>query len=392
MKRDNEQIEAICFGGEDWWYHNRGHMDFQFMKRFSKKGTVLYLNSIVMQKPKLTHGRSFFRRLARKSRSIFRGLKKSDCGFWVYSPLSFPFHHFSLGRLLNEVVVRVQLQYASRKLGIRNPIVWVACPVACNIAVYMKKSKLVYQRTDRYEEYPNVDSEIIRSYDRILKAEADITIFVNESLYNAESGQCKNAINLDHGVDFEMFACAEGQGYVPVEMRGIKRPVVGFFGGIDNHTMDIEFVRELVDLLKEMSFVFIGAVSVDCSELESRPNVWMLGQKPYEEIARYGKCFDVTIMPWRQNSWIEACNPVKLKEYLALGKPVVSTPFPELQRYRDVVYEAERPMEFARLIEKALIEDSPEYIVARRKKVEKATWDNKAELVLEKLFNHNGFN
>ncbi len=83
----------------------------------------------------------------------------------------------------------------------------------------------------------------------------------------------------------------------------------------------------------------------------------MLGKKPYEKIPHYGKCFDVAIMPWRQNRWIELCNPIKLKEYLALGKPVVSTSFPELQNYLDVTYTAKTPEEFVRCIKKALAEE-----------------------------------
>ena len=112
----------------------------------------------------------------------------------------------------------------------------------------------------------------------------------------------------------------------------------------------------------------------------------MLGQKPYEQIPHYGKCFDVGIMPLRQNRWIQACNPIKFKEYLALGKPIVSTPFTELQKYRDVVYLANTPEEFAKCLEKALAEDSPEHVAASRKKVKTSTWDSKAKLVLDELF------
>jgi len=385
-----KNIDVLCFGGEDWWYHNRGHIDMQLMRRFAKWGTVLYVNSIVMQKPTLkkatTGGKSFTRKLIRKARSIFRGLRKSDAGFWVYSPFSLPVHHIGPLRKLNESLLRLQLWRMTCKLDIRDPVIWVACPAACNVAVNMKHTKLVYQRTDRFEEYPNVDAEIIAQYDRRLKANADLTIFVNSTLYDEESDQCRKAILLDHGVDFDMFATAENSEEVPNDIRDIKKPIVGFFGGIDDHTSDIGFIEKVIDLLPEMSFVFIGNASSDCFGLLAKNNVTMLGQKPYEQIPHYGKCFDVVIMPWRQNRWIEACNPIKLKEYLALGKPIVSTPFNELKKYRDVIYEATTPEEFADCIKKALVEDNPERVAARRKKVEHASWDSKAQLVLEELF------
>lgn len=385
-----DRLDVVCFGGEDWWYHNRGHVDMQLMRRFTKWGTVLYVNSIVMQKPSLKRntagGKSFTHKLIRKARSILRGLRKSDAGFWVYSPFSLPVHHIVWLRYVNNFVVRLQLLTVMYRLRMSIPMVWVACPAACEVAIKMKNSKLVYQRTDRFEEYPNVDAELIRQYDHTLKANADLTIFVSEQLYQQEYAQCKKAIFLDHGVDFDAFAMAANNKEIPTDIRDINRPIVGFFGGIDDHTSDIGFIENVIDLLPEMSFVFIGNASSDCFGLLAKNNVTMLGQKPYEQIPDYGKCFDVAIMPWRQNRWIEVCNPIKLKEYLALGKPIVSTPFTELQKYRDVVYQADTPEEFARCIEKALAEDGPERVAARRKKVEKSTWDSKAELVLNKLF------
>jgi len=390
MSNNKRRIDTVCFGAEDWWYHHRAHIDMQLMRRFTRMGTALYVNSIVMQKPSLKKntggGKSFTHKLIRKTKSIFTGLKKSDAGFWVYSPFTLPVHHISWARPLNESLLRKQIENIIRKLEIHDPIIWVACPAACDVAIDMKKAKLIYLKTDVYEEFPNVDIELIREHDHRLKANADLTIFVSRALYDEESGQCKKAIYLDHGVDFHLFASAEQDPYKPGDIAEIPRPIVGFFGEIADYTVDIGFIEKVIDYLPGKSFVFVGEVSADCSGLVAKDNVWMLGKKPYEEIPHYGKCFDVAIMPWRQNRWIELCNPIKLKEYLALGKPVVSTPFSELQGFRDVVHEAINPEDFAEGIRKALAEDSPTRVVDRRKKVETSTWDSKAELVLNKLF------
>ena len=384
---NQKKVDVLCFGGEDWWYHNRGHIDMQLMRRFSQLGTTVYVNSIIMQKPNLAQGRNFIRKLIRKTKSILTGLRKTDIGFWVYSPLSLPVHHVSWARGLNQAILHYQIRRVTRKLGIRHPVVWVACPAACDVAVKMRKSKLVYQRTDRFEEYPNVDGRIVTQYDRKLKMSADLTIFVSHSLYEQERSQCRHAFFLDHGVDYEMFACAEQNPYKPEDITHIPRPIIGFFGAIDDHSSDIPFIEKLIDLLPEMSFVFVGKASSDVSSLKSRKNIWLLGQKPYEMIPHYGKYFDVAILPWRQNCWTEAANPIKVKEYLALGKPFVSTPvFMELHQYCDVTYIGRTPEEFAARIEQALREDCPEKIAARKEKVRNETWDSKAELVLEELF------
>ena len=382
----NKEISFLCFGGEDWWYHNRAHTDMQLMRRFARTGTALYVNSIMMRKHKIIGGSRFSEKLVRKLKSILKGLKESGAGFWVYSPFTLPVHHVSWARPFNETVLRFQIRRMMRKLHMKSPVVWVVCPAACDSAIKMKKAKLVYQRTDRFEDDPNVDRDTILAYDRKLKAAADVTVYVNRLLYDQEADQCKKALFLDHGVDYEMFATAELASDVPADIADIKKPVVGYFGALDGHKLDTGFLEAVADRLPNISFVFIGKPSLDCSQLSARKNVWMLGQKTYEEIPHYGKCFDVAILPWRVNKWTEAANPIKLKEYLALGKPIVSTPaFTELQEYCDVVYEAGTPEEFAECIEKAYSEDSPDLVAKRRGKVARASWDSKAELVLGEL-------
>jgi glycosyltransferase involved in cell wall biosynthesis len=380
-----QNVDVICFGGQDWWYHNRGHIDVQLMRRFAKNGITLYINSIIIQKLNIGQTRKFAQRVKRKLKSIYTGLQRVQEGFWVYSPLSLPVQHINRIKCLNEKLLWHQISHVIQKIGMSTPVVWVACPSACDLALKLKRKKLVYQRTDRYEDFPGVNHEVVRKYDRKLKVSADLTIYVNNSLYAEEAEQCKRAFYLDHGVDYEMFAMAEQNISKPEDIAGVPTPIVGFFGDIEDHTFDIPFMERVVGLLTEMSFVLVGKVSSDTTGLQEMKNVWLLGKKLYDQVPYYGKCFDVAIMPWRQNSWIEACNPVKLKEYLALGKPIVSTPFPELKKYRDVVYIANTPEDFAHCIVKALNENSSKLIAARREKVKNDTWDSKADVIFDVL-------
>lgn len=384
LDANQKNLDVLCFGDNDWWYHNHGHMDIQLMQRFAKIGTVLYINSIVIQKPKFGRSGNFSGKFLRKARSILKGLSKSGEGFWVYSPFTLPVHHISWARPLQELLLRIQIKNAMRKLNIQDPIIWVACPGACYTSIRLSKRKLIWQRADRWEEFPDVDADIIATYDRKLKAEADLTVFVNSVLYQEEREQCKNAFYLDHGVDYEMFAQAHEDSWIPPDIAAIPRPIVGFFGGIDDHTFDLAFMEKVVDLLPQMSFVFVGKVSFDISGLRKK-NVWLLGQKPYEQIPHYGKCFDVAIMPWRQNRWIEACNPIKLKEYLALGKPIISTPFSELSKYSDLVKIASDAQCFAQAVREALKENNSKRVATRRRRVAGCTWDSKAREVLHAL-------
>jgi glycosyltransferase involved in cell wall biosynthesis len=360
----------------------------QLMRRFASKGTVLYVNSIVMQKLNLGHSKKFIQRLFRKAKSIFNGLKKTDEGFWVYSPFSLPVQHIKILKPLNEMLLRLQIKHVARKIGIKSPVVWVACPPACDMAIKMKKKKLVYQRTDRFEDFPNVDVGLVKSFDEKLKKGADLTIFVNETLFKDEAEQCRRALYLDHGVDFDMFSGPKKNDCEPSDLTPVPKPKIGFIGSIDDCNPDIDYLGKVADLLPDISFVMVGKEQMDCTAFKARKNVWMLGQKQYELVPEYGRRFDVLLLPLKQTRWAEAVNPLKLKEYLAMGKPVVSTPFPELNKYTDVVYVAETPECFANCIRSALSEDNPELVRKRREKVKDSSWDSKAAVVVKELFSN----
>ncbi len=387
MDANQKNLDVICFGDNDWWYHNHGHMDIQLMQRYAKLGNVLYVNSIVVRKFNIQEGTMFLRRVKRKLASMCKGMKPSGVeNMMVYSPFSMPVHHISVARQLNEKFLRFQIKRLMRRLKIVKPIVWVACPGAAQTAVRLPRTKLVYQRSDRYEELPGVDAHRMKLYDRLLKKHAELVIYVNKKFMAAEQSQCRKAIYLDHGVDYDFFANAHQDDNIPEQIRQIPHPILGFYGSIDNHTSNITLIEKVADLLPDFSVVLIGSASVDVTGLGSRKNVYMLGQKAYEDIPYYGKCFDVCFMPWQQNEWIAACNPVKLKEYLALGKPVVSTYFNELDAYDSLVEVANDANSFASAVRKALKEDNPELAAARRKRVAGYTWESKAKLVFDNLF------
>lgn len=369
---------VICFGGVDWWYHNRGHYDIQMMRELSRHMPVLYVNSIGMRTPSVGEGRVFFGRVARKLRSWSRGLQLIRPNFGVLSPVSVPKFHQSAWAQRHLIE---QVQDSAAWMGINNPLIWAACPPAAEVIERLPAAAVVYQRTDRFEHYPGVNAERIRAYDLALKSQADLTVFCSTSVFEDERDECLRAGFVDHGVDYDTFSSAAG-GPEPEDVRSIPHPRVGFVGGIDRHTFDPELFLEVVRSMPECSFVLVGGCSLPegwCA----LDNVHLLGRKPYEEVSAYMAACDVLIMPWNRSPWIKACNPVKLKEYLAVGRPVVSTPFDELMRYNEFVSVAETPAEFAGAVRAAL--ESPPDAVVLRARVAGETWAAKAAAVVSTL-------
>lgn len=376
---------VLCFGGEDWWYHNRGHCDMQFMRQFAAHGRVLYVNSIVMRKFNVGEGAMFWTRLRRKLKSFTRGLVHVEPSFHVYSPVTAPVHHWPGARGLNRFALTQQVRMGLWRLGMRRPLIWVNIPAACDTALALRRSGLVYQRTDRYEDHPGVDVAQITRYDRTLKEYADLTFYSNRELYEEERRQCRRAAYIEHGVEFERFAAAADRPAPPADLAGIPRPIVGFFGALDEHKFNLPLAAAVAEKLADVSFVFVGHATIDTAPLARLANVRLMGQRDYADIPHYGAAFDVCILPFNQNRWIAAMNPIKLKEYLALGKPVVATPFGELSAYANVVEIAEGAEAFAAAVRRALADRDPERVAARRARVARHSWASKAEDVLSIL-------
>lgn len=299
---------VICFGGEDWWYHNRGHYDMQMMRELSRRVPVLYVNSIGMRMP-TPGGGMFAKRIARKLKSFRRGLVRVRERFSVFSPVVAP---AGMGADLNAAALAWQVRRAARKVGITRPLVWVACPPADTVVDRIDSVGLVYQRTDRFEEFAGVDPKRIRGFDLRLKNAADLTVFCSSWLHDRDRDECRSSAFIDHGVDYETFEAAGlDAGSEPNDVAPIPRPRIGFIGGIDAHTFDPALFVDVVGRLPECQFVLVGACSLPegwCSHA----NAHLLGRRPYDDIAGYMAACDVLLMPWNRSDWIRACNPVKL--------------------------------------------------------------------------------
>ena len=370
----------ICFGGEDWWNHNRGHYDMQMMRELSSMVPVLYVNSIGMRLPALKEGAVLLKRLARKISSLRRGVVTIRDGFTVLSPLTVP---GLLEKAVSHSVLPAQVRRAAQRLGISKPLAWVACPPAVNLLNKLNPVGLVYQRTDRFEEYPNVDSTTIKDYDSRLKAEADLTLYCSGLLFDEEASYCRSPLFVDHGVDYEVFAEAgRSTGEEPGDVRHLPHPRIVYVGNLESHRVDPKLILDVASNLPNYRFLLVGPSALPegwCM----LPNVTLLGQRPYEEVPKYMAAADVLIMPWQQNEWIKACNPVKLKEYLAVGRTVVTTPFDELRRYEGLVRIATDANSFAEAIRSAVTSpDDPERL---RNRVREETWAAKCGTVLEEL-------
>src|SRR5207253_7900239 len=141
-----------------------------------------------------------------------------------------------------------------------------------------------------------------------------------------------NAHLVQHGVDLEHFAKAfDPATPTPDDLNGAPRPIIGFWGLIADW-VDLQLIRHVADAFSGGTVVLIGNSTTDMKSIEGARNIRFLGRKPYADLPRYAKAFDVALMPFKVNELTLASNPLKVREYLAAGLPVVSTALPEVER------------------------------------------------------------
>lgn len=371
----------VCFSAQDWWYHNRAHSDFQLMRGVARHRKVLFVNSITMRMPLPGRSTMAMRRLRRKLASMAKLLRRPvpDLpGFHVFTPLIVPFYGFPWARAANAALVRYQVKLAARAIGIRGkPVVVVTIPTAWDVVRDMARSRLVYNRSDKHSSFTEIDQGYIAGLESNLLSTADAVLYVSRSLMAEESHQTGGrAYFLDHGVDLDHFT-PRGAAEEPPDLAPIPHPRVGFFGGFDDYVVDFGLLVKLAEELPDAHLVLIGDATCSMERFDRLPNVHWLGFRPYEEIPSYGSGFDVAIMPWLENEWITHCNPIKLKEYLALGLPVVSTDFPEVHHYADWVSIARDADDFVRRVRASLARNASPGTA--RAAVGRSGWDSKVE-------------
>jgi glycosyltransferase involved in cell wall biosynthesis len=160
---------------------------------------------------------------------------------------------------------------------------------------------------------------------------ADLVIVSADRLYQSKAPLAARIALVRHGVDYTHFRRAlDPETQVPAEIASLPRPIIGFFGLVADW-VDVDLMAAVARHFSSGSLVVLGKATTDLSVLTVLPNAHVLGRKPYEDLPTYCKGFDVALMPFRISELTLNANPLKVREYLAAGLPVVSTAIPEVE-------------------------------------------------------------
>jgi glycosyltransferase involved in cell wall biosynthesis len=376
----------ICFGGEDWWYHHP-HSKNHLMRRFARAGNkVIFVNSISMGLASVTN-KDLLPRLKRKLLSYAKLARTTSEGITVVSPAVLPFFGSRAARAANRRLLSAQIGWLARRRKLSRPILWIAIPTAVEMIGQFDESLVIYQVSDKYDantmDHATDPALIRRMHERALE-QADLIFYSGRKLLAEETRGRERSHLLEQAVDFDHWSkVASGELAVAPEVESIPRPRLGYFGAIEPWLVDQQLIKRASREHPDWHWVFIGNRSRGL-EIEDLPNVHFLPPVAYEELPRYAASFDVCVLPWEtEQAFTSYGSAIKVREYLATGKPVVIAPLPEYEPMKDVLRIARSRDDFLRLVQEALDERGEEKSRARQASVVHGTWDARAEWVSE---------
>lgn len=367
-----EGASIICFGN-DW--DSDPTSKTHIMRILGEKNRVLWVNSIGMRRP--TVSRTDLGRMAMKLRRALRGCEEVKPNFFVANPLVLPLPGVAFVDWLNAEILAQWLRRLCKRHGLDRPILWTFLPHVNRLVGRLDESVVIYHCVDENSAFSGVLADSLIQMEQDLVRRAHIVFTSAELLWEERRLLNPNTHFVPHGVDVSHFARAlDPRTVVPEDLRRLPRPVIGFFGLISDW-VDLDLLRTLAVARPAWSFALLGKVTMDLQPIQGLPNVHVFGRRPYSALPEYCRGFDVGIIPFRVNTLTLRVNPLKLREYLAAGLPVVSAPLPEVARYEGLVRLASDPFAFIDGIEAALAERSEEMVRRRVAAVQGDRWEAK---------------
>jgi len=300
-----------------------------------------------------------------------------------YAPISGRFPLQQLGE-------RIRLHSLKREMGrygFGAPILWLCRPEMSDLIGQFDEKLLLYHVVDEYSAYAGVaDPELARRREGAILARADLVLTTAPALWESKRRHNPNTHLVPNAVNYEAFAQAMQSDEPPLaDLQDLPRPLIGYVGAI-NTKLDLSLFVVLAESHPEWSVILVGPVRFPendplLQKLLHLENVHFLGTKPVELVPYYIKELGVCLLPYTQNEWTRNISSLKLYEYLACGKPVVSSDVPAAREYADLVAIAETATQFTDRVSEALMRDSDEIVARRVEVASQNTWRHRVEQI-----------
>ncbi|OEF05649.1 glycosyltransferase [Vibrio genomosp. F10] len=363
------------------------------IKRLAQQRKVVWINSIGLRQPKLNlnDAKRVWNKLLGRSKSGFSPRQPHSVDNVAllrekeHQDVSIPNHTMDLtivnlktipapqsrvARKIAKSLMLRQLKPILTKATLHHPVLWCSLPTAADLCGHLGESAVVYYCGDDFSSLAGVDHKTVSEHEAKLISKADMIFAASEEMVSRFPEHKTHFI--PHGVDAHLFATPAPRAQ---DLPNRGRPIAGFYGSLSNW-LDYDMLEQVVNHNQDWDFVFIGPQELSDSRLPKHSNVFYLGPKPHEQLPQYSQHWDVSLLPFKLNDQIIACSPLKLMEYLASGKPIVSTSFPALEAYKRYVNVVSNSEEMSQALHQARQQKPlPSGIVNHH------SWDARSKLV-----------
>ena len=360
------------------------------IKQLAKSRKVVWINSIGLRQPtlslrdvkrlwnKLTAPKVEHNNNSQVSSELQLTLNNNK--LHIINPRTIPAPRSRFARYLAQQLLLLQLKPIIKKANLTSPILWTSLPTAVDFSGKLDEVALVYYCGDDFSGLAGVDHETVAKRENELVNKADLILAASDKLVS--HFPAKTTRLLTHGVDYTLFSTPTKRAS---DLPNDNKPIAGFYGSI-SAWLDIKLLHDTIIKMPHWHFVFIGKAVVDISTLTALANVTFLGERPHQQLPSYCQHWTASLLPFVNNAQIQACNPLKLKEYLAAGRPIISTHFAAMTPYRGLVQIADNSDAMVEALNASEQLQTLKYFPnAMRSKVASKSWFSRAQQVSQWL-------
>ncbi len=373
--------DIIYISSIEWNFLWQPHQEIAL--RLARAGNrILYIENTGVRAPGFGDAGRVLARLTSWMGSMkSRGVREVAPGVYVCSPLVLPPFGSGARKFINRHLLLPLILRAARKLEMRDVLIWSYLPTDTVLdlikLLQTKLSVTIYYCMAEFSQL-TPDSTQLEESERLLVQQSDL-VFAQCNQLSHRLLEWTDHVNVfPPGVDLDAFPLTPDSASGPKPQQDnetietLPRPIIGYIGGLHRH-VDFDLLEQIADARPEWSWVMVGPLQASAEKLQSHKNVHLEGPKPHEELASYLQHFDVCIVPYQQSAYTESVTPTKINEYLAAGKPVVSTALPTViefnERHHILITSENKRDEFLKGIEAALQLPNDSETIARRREV-----------------------
>lgn len=329
-----------------------------------------------------------------RKRNLLAKLARINNGLYVlYGPPLLHFSdYYSAINFFNHWVIESVVRKYLDLLHFHDYVLWITLPLQIPVVGKFGETAIVYDCMDNYPAFylkGSKQERLMKNLEIQLETKADVIFCTSSTLYNRIQQRNPSTVLMPNAVSDEFI------NYAPFidennDMPKVSGPILGFIGTIYDW-VDLNLLVDIAIQRPNWTILMVGPIHTRLPQTKFIPNLLFLGSKPYKTVPQYVSRFDVCLIPFKINEITVDVNPVKLYEYFAFGKPVVSSALPEVEKYKNLCYIACSADDFINQIELALEEkkrpDCNKLINTRKEIASDNTWEKRVQNIVSVLRN-----